>query len=78
MSVVNHVLHIVLLFFLALALSLGLSFMDLLTVGPLIAVICAVPVTQGSLGFRKFAAGVRKPRFSMERTDRYLFGRRKL
>jgi uncharacterized membrane protein YbhN (UPF0104 family) len=56
LSILNHCLFITLMFSLAKALELGLSLTDVFTVGPIIAVIGAVPVTPGGLGLREFAA----------------------
>ena len=56
LSILNHCLFIMLMFSLAKALELGLSLTDVFTVGPIIAVIGAVPITPGGLGLREFAA----------------------
>jgi uncharacterized protein (TIRG00374 family) len=56
LSIVNHVFFIACAYFLGMALSVKLRFIDYLTVFPVINAIAAIPITPGGLGMREGAA----------------------
>lgn len=53
MSVLNHVMLVVICYFLGRALDVDLPFLDYLTVFPIITAVAAIPITPGGLGTRE-------------------------
>jgi uncharacterized protein (TIRG00374 family) len=57
-SLTNHVMITVMVFFLGTALAINLSYLDYLSLAPTINAISAIPITPGGLGLREYACVV--------------------